>query len=163
MKIAVFYESKSGNGKAVVGRLSGTLSAKGMEVEVHHIDEVAPKEIGAVDFYLFSSPTRLGKPIGSMKRFLKKAKLPEGAKYALIATLLVPTPNKKTGIMPTQEELDKWQRTIPVMDEILTEKGATKVADLKVYVSLYNQLSLEDGWEKKVDAFADELVSKLGR
>jgi hypothetical protein len=70
------------------------------------------------DLYLFSSPGRMGKPIGGMRRFLKKTKLPSGTKYAILTTEGAPQPDKKTGRMPTEEELAKWQRVIPIMNEI---------------------------------------------
>jgi flavodoxin len=161
MKIAILYESKYGNGKAVVGRLSDKLGASGVQVEVHHIDEVRPKELGAADLYVFSSPTRLGKPIGSMKRFLKRAQLPSEARYALVATHLVLAPDKKTGQMPGPEEVAKLERTLPMMEAILAQKGAKNVATLKLHVNEITKLSLEDGWEQRVDAFTEELKSKL--
>ena len=41
-----------------------------MTVNVHHIREATPKEPPPTDPYLFSSPGRMGKPIGSSARFL---------------------------------------------------------------------------------------------
>jgi len=107
---------------------------------------------------VFSSPTRMGKPKGSMQRFLKKVRLPTNAKYALIATHGSPQPNKKTGQMPDQAEFEKWQRTLPVMTEILAGKG-TKVAEIKIYVRGDTlQGPLLEGWEKQVDEFAEKIV-----
>ena len=108
------------------------------------------------DLYLFSSPGRMGKPIGGMRRFLKKAKLPSGTKYAILTTEGAPQPDKKTGRMPTEEELAKWQRIIPIMNEILQEKGLAKVAEGKILVTGLKG-PLEEGWQKKVEAFASQI------
>jgi hypothetical protein len=48
--------------------------------------------------YLFSSPGRFGKPIGGMRRFLTKLKLPEGTRYAILTTEMAPKPNKKAAL-----------------------------------------------------------------
>ena len=77
----------------------------------------------------------MGKPIGDMRRFLKKAKLPPGTKYAILTTEAAPQPDKRTGLMPTPEEQAKWQRIIPVMNEILQEKGLVKAAEDKILVT----------------------------
>ncbi|HTY47178.1 MAG TPA: flavodoxin domain-containing protein [Methanomassiliicoccales archaeon] len=161
MKVAIYYESKYGNGKAIVTRLSEMLTTHGIQVEVQHIDEAEPKEMDQADLYVFSSPTRLGKLIGSMKRFLRKASLPNGARYALIATHLALKPDRKTAEMPGPDEVAKLEQTLAMMEDILNEKGARKVASLKLHVSQITQLSLENGWEQKVDDFAVELRSKM--
>ena len=110
--------------------------------------------------YLFSSPGRTDKPIGGMRRFLKKAKLPAGTKYAILTTEGVRQPDKKTGRMPTEEEQAKWQRIIPIMNEILQEKGLVKVAEGKILVTGLKG-PLEEGWQKKAEAFASQIQSSL--
>ena len=45
----------------------------------------------------------------------------------------------------------------PIMIEILQHKGLVKVAEEKVYVTDLKG-PLEDGWEAKVDAYADALA-----
>jgi len=92
------------------------------------------KEIPLADLYLFSSPGRFGKPIGDMRRFLKEANLPAGAKYAVLTTEPAPRPDRK-GQMPTEEEIGKCQRVIPIMNEMLQKKGLVKVADGKILVT----------------------------
>jgi len=158
MRIEIIYESKSGNGRQAMTRLGEILSSNGNEVKVHHVKEVKAKELPAADLYVFSSPTRIGKPIGSMRRFTKKAILPSGAKYALAATYGEATPNKKTGQMPTEEELRKYRRNIEIMDEGLRGKGS-KVAELRLFVKGMKG-PLEDGWGSKVAAFAEEIQAK---
>jgi multimeric flavodoxin WrbA len=156
MKIEYFHASKYGNGAKVAEEFKKQMAAKGVTVNVHHIRDVRPREIPPADLYLFSSPGRMGKPIGSMRRFLKRAKLPSGTKYAILTTAGAPQPDKKTGRMPTEEEQAKWQRVIPIMNVILQEKGLVKVAEGKILVTGIKG-PLEDGWQKKVEAFASQI------
>lgn len=65
----------------------------------------------------------MGRPIGSMRRFLKKVRLPAGTRYAILATAAAPQPDKKTGRVPTEEEMARWQRVIPIMNEILETRA----------------------------------------
>jgi hypothetical protein len=66
---------------------------------------------------------------------------------------MAPQPDKKTGRIPTEEELTKWQRVRPIMNEILQGAGLVKVAEDKVLVTGLKG-PLEEGWQKKVAAFA---------
>jgi len=156
MKIEYFHASKYGNGAMVAEEFKRQMAAKGITVNVHHVRDARPKEISPADLYLFSSPGRMGKPIGSMRRFLKKAMLPSGTKYAILTTEAAPQPDKKTGRMPTEEEQARWHRIIPIMNEILQEKGLVKVADGKILVTGLKG-PLEEGWQKKVEAFASQI------
>jgi hypothetical protein len=110
------------------------------------------------DLYLFSSPGRFGKPIRGMRRFLQALNLAAGNEYALLTTEAAPKPNKKTGRMPTEEELvPMGQRVRPVMNGILESKGLVEVAEEKVYVTKLKG-PLEDGWQQKVDGFVARLL-----
>jgi hypothetical protein len=91
-----------------------------------------------------------------MRRFLKKAKLPAGTMYALLITEAAPQPDKKTGRMPTNEEMARWQQVIPIMTGILQAKGLVKVAEGKIQVTGLKG-PLEEGWQKKVEAFASQI------
>jgi menaquinone-dependent protoporphyrinogen IX oxidase len=146
MKIEYFHASKYGNGAAVAEEFKKHMAAKGGTVNVHHIREATPKELPPADLYLFSSPGRCGKPRWAMRRFLKKLQLPAGTKYAILTTE-----------MPTPEERAKWQRVIPVMSEILQEKGLVKVAEGKVIVTGLKG-PLQEGWQQRVEAFASQIV-----
>jgi len=108
------------------------------------------------DLYVFGSPGRMGKPIGGARRFLNKVELPPGTKYALFSTEVAPQPDKRTGRMPTDEEMAKWKRIQPVMDELLGPKGLTKAGSAKVLVTGLKG-PLEDGWERKVEELAAAL------
>jgi len=158
MKVEIYHASKYGNGEKVVAYLQGLLLAKGHQAAYRHVREAKPKEVPEADLYVFCAPTRIGKPIGKMRRFLRKARLPEGARYALIATHGEPVPDKKTGKMPSPEEIAKYQQNLPTMEAILREKGAVKVADLKVYVKNTMKGPLADGWEKQIEAFAASFI-----
>ena len=156
MKIEYFHASKYGNGAMVAEEFKKHMAAKGVTVNIHHIRDARPKEMPPAGLYLFSSPGRMGKPIGGMRRFLKKAKLPSGTKYAILTTEAAPQPDKKTGRMPTEEKLAKWQRIIPIMNEILQGKGLVKVAEGKILVTSLKG-PLEESWQKKVEAFASQI------
>ena len=151
MRIEYFHASKYGNGAAVAEEFKRQMAAKGVEVNIHHVRNTRPKELPPADLYLFSSPGRIGRPIGGMRRFLKQAALPAGAKYAILTTEGAPQPDKKTGRVPTEEELARWQRVIPVMNELLQEKGLVKITEGKVLVTGLKG-PLEEGWQKKVEA-----------
>jgi len=156
MKIEYFHASKYGNGAMVAEEFKKHMAARAVTVNVHHVRDVSPKEMPPADLYLFSSPGRMGKPIGRARRFLKRAQLPAGAKYAILTTEGAPRPDKKSGRMPTEEELAKWQRVIPIMNEILQGKGLVKVAEGKILVTGLKG-PLEEGWQKKVEAFASQI------
>ena len=153
MKIEYLHASKFGNGAAVAAEFTTRMATRGVTVEVHHIREVKPAELSLADVYVFSSPGRMGKPIGAMRRFLKKVKLPAGTPYAVLTTEMAPKPDKKTGRLPTEDELARWQRVRPIMNEILQGKGLVHLADATVHVTGMKG-PLEQGWQEKVETFA---------
>jgi flavodoxin len=156
MKIEYFHASRFGNGAMVAEEFQKQMTAKGVTVNVHHIRDTRPREMPPADLYLFSSPGRFGKPIGSMRSFLKEAMLPSGGKYAILTTEPAPRPDKKTGQLPTEEEQAKWQHIISIMNAMLQEKGLVKVAEGKILVKGLKG-PLEEGWQKKVEAFASQI------
>ena len=145
MTIEYFHASKYGNGSLVAEEFKQQMAAKGVAVTVHHIRDARSKEMPGADLYVFSSPGRLGKPIWGMRRFLKTAKLPAAAKYALLTTE-----------MPTPEERTQWRRVIPIMNEILQDKGLVEVAQGTILVTGIKG-PLEEAWQKKVTAFASQI------
>lgn len=157
MRVEILHASKYGNGEQVAKELQRVLSARGAQTSVHHIDEVKAGQLPPADLYVFSSPTRMGKPPGSVRRFAKKIDLPAGTKYAIFATHGAPQPDKKTGKMPTAEEMEKWQRTTAILDEIMRSNGLVKVTDMVVYVTGLKG-PLEEGWQGKVSSFADRVL-----
>jgi flavodoxin len=157
MKIEYFHASKYGNGAMVAEEFKKLMAAKGVSVNVQHIRNARPNELMPADLYAFSSPGRIGKPIGSMRRFLKKVRLQPGTKYAILTTEGAPQPDRKTGKMPTEEELTRFQRVRPIMNELLQAKGMKKVAEGNILVTGMKG-PLEEGWQKKVETFAAQIL-----
>lgn len=161
MKIEYFHASKFGNGARVAEEFRRLMAAKGITVNVHHVRDARPKDIMPADLYIFSSPGRFGKPIGSMRRFIKKVQLPQGTKYAILTTEAPPSPDKKTGKTPTEEEFAKYERVRPIMNELLQAKGMKKVAEGYVNVNPTTLKGpLMEGWQKKVEAFAALILAQ---
>lgn len=160
MNIAYYHASKFGNGAMVAAEFAKIMTGKGMTVSVQHIRDANPRHLTAADLYVFSSPGRFGKPKGNARRFLRKVRLEPGTKYAILTTQAAPKPDPKTGKMPPQQELDRWERVIPVMNELLEVKGLTNIAEQAVLVTGLRG-PLEDGWERKVAAFAEQITSSL--
>lgn len=160
MNVEYFHASKFGNGARVAQEFKRLMATRGVVVNVHHIRDARPKELAPAGLYVFSSPGRFGKPIGSMRRFLKKLNLPAGTKYAILTTEAPPPPDKKTGKTPTEEEFSKYQRVRSIMDELLQAKGLKKVAEERVLVNP-NTLKgpLQDGWEKTVEGFVAQVLA----
>ena len=157
MKIEYIHASKFGNGATVAAELKAQMAAKDVAVAVHHIREVDPRKLPDADLYLFSSPGRFGKPKRSARRFFEKVELPADTPYALLTTEMPPQPDKKTGRMPTQEEIERWQRVRPILTDLFGRKGLVQVAAEPVYVTAIKG-PLEDGWQDKVAAFATRLL-----
>lgn len=155
MNVEYFHASKYGNGVKVAEEFARRMASRGVAVNVRHIKDVSAKDLPPADLYLFSSPGRMGKPIGGMRRFLKGLQAPVGARYAILTTEGAPQPDK-TGRIPTEEEQARYQRVIPIMSELLQGAGMVEVAAAKVLVTGLKG-PLEDGWESKVDDFADRL------
>jgi len=158
MKVVYAHASKYGNGARVADEFRSRMANHDIAVETHHVDEVEAEAISPADLYVFSSPGRMGRPIRSIRHFLRDVRLPRGTRYALLTTEMAPQPDKKTGVAPTEEEVCRFQHVRPIMIEILQHKGLVKVAEEKVYVTDLKG-PLEDGWQGKVDAFADAIAA----
>ena len=159
MNIAYLHASKFGNGATVAREFERQKATRGVEVEVHHIREIKPTDMPAADLYVFSSPGRMGRPIREMRHFLKDLTLPAGTSYAILTTEMAPRPDKKTGRMPTEEEICRFQHVRPIMNEALQGKGLVKVAEDKIYVTDLKG-PLEEGWRVKVAAFVALIVQE---
>jgi len=159
MRIEYLHASRYGNGAMVATEFRRQMVAKGASVQIHHIREVKPHELASADLYVFSSPGRLGRPTGAVRRFLNRVELPKGTRYAIVATELAPRPNRE-GRMPTAEELAKWQRVVPIMDEILEGKGLVKIAEGRIRVTGIKG-PLEEGWQRKLEAVVSAIPVRL--
>jgi flavodoxin len=160
MKIAYYHASKFGNGAMVAEEFRKIMAGRGVGVSVQHIRDATPRDLPAADLYVFSSPGRIGKPKANARSFLRKVRLEPGTRFAILTTQAAPRPDKKTGKMPTQDEQDRWERVIPIMNELLEAKGLEKVAEGAVLVSGIKG-PLEEGWQNKVTAFADQIMSSV--
>lgn len=159
MKIAYYHASKFGNGARVADEFKKIMAARGVTVSVQHIRDANPKDLPKADLYVFSSPGRMGRPKRDARKFLRKVSLEPGTRYAILTTQAAPKPDK-TGKMPTKEVSDRWERIIPIMNELLAAKGLTKVAEGAVFVTGLKG-PLEKGWQNKVSAFADQIMSSV--
>jgi hypothetical protein len=160
MNIGYYHASKFGNGAMVAEEFKKVMAARGVTVSVRYIRDANPRDLPREDLYIFSSPGRMGKPKGNARRFLGQVSLEPGTRYAILTTQAAPRPDKKTGKMPTQEEQDRWERVIPVMNELLEAKGLKKVAAGAILVTGIKG-PLEDGWQDKVAQFADQVTSSF--
>jgi hypothetical protein len=158
MKIEYVHASHFGNGALVAQEFARQMAAHGVAVNVDHIKEVKPGELPPADLYVFSSPGRMGKPISGAKRFLENLRLPVGTQYAVLTTEAAPRPDSKTGKIPTETELAKYQKVRPIMNEILESKGLVKTAEDKIYVTRVKG-PLEHGWDGKVAHFASQILA----
>jgi hypothetical protein len=153
VNIEYLHASKFGNGIKVAQEFKEQMATKGVAVTIHHIRDVKPDELAVADLYLFSSPGRYGRPIREMRRFLKDVTLPAGTTYGLLTTEMGPKPDKKTGRMPTEEEICRYQHVRPIMNDTLQGKGLVEVAEERVYVTGIKG-PLEERWQGKVAALA---------
>jgi hypothetical protein len=156
--IEYFHASRFGNGAMVAEEFRRRATELGATVSVHHIRDANPKNLPQADLYVFSSPGQLGKPIKRVRRFLGELQLPAGTKCAILTTEMAPRPDKNTGLLPSEEEQAKWQRVRPIINELLHDAGLTKVAEDKILVTQIKG-PLEEGWEAKVQAFAQQVVT----
>ena len=70
---------------------------------------------------------------------------------------MAPRPDKRTGRMPTEEEICRFQRVRPIMHDLLRDKRMVPVDEEKVYV-MDLKGPLQEGWREKVAAFAGRLA-----
>ncbi|MDW5562800.1 MAG: flavodoxin domain-containing protein [Methanomassiliicoccus sp.] len=161
MRVEIYHGSKYGNGARVAEEIRRLLVARNDDVSVHHMSEASPKDPLPAELYILGSPTHFGKAPGNVIRFLKRLTLPPGTRYAVFATLSAPRPDKVTGRMPTEEELQKLCRTLPMIDEQLRAKGMVKVAEMAAFVDPESMKGpLVEGWEKRVGAFVNRITSE---
>jgi menaquinone-dependent protoporphyrinogen IX oxidase len=140
LKVYIAYESKFGNGKKCVEYLQETLKKKGHTVETSSIREMEPNSMPSADLYIFSSPTHVGRPPRKMRKFLKKLEFPPETKYTTMVTHM--NPNAKT---------------LRHLNNLIEPKGMTKVTEGIAIRVTGMKGPLEEGYEKKIDEFANEI------
>lgn len=159
MNIAYYHDSRYGNGAAVAEEFKTNMESRGITVSVSHMRDANPKILPNADLYVFSSPGHFGKPKRNARKFLRNVSLKPGTRYAILTTQGAPK-DTKTGKMPSQQEQDRWERVIPIMNQLLESKGLRKAAESAVLVTGIKG-PLEDGWQDKVAAFADQVAAAL--
>lgn len=143
MKICIAYESKYRNGKKCMECLQGVLTEDGHEVDLFSVREKASSSLPGAELYIFSAPTQVGNVAGKMKKFLKKAVIPqENSKYALITTCMNP-PNSKS---------------LATMGEILEQKGIKKAIDGLMIKVKGMKGFCDEAHQDQLKAFAKEVI-----
>lgn len=160
MRVEYYHASRFGNGALVAEEFRTRAAALGATVNVHHISDAKPQDLPPADLYVFSSPGQMGKPIKQVRRFLSRLALPAGSRCAILTTELAPRPDKETGAIPSDEELAKWQRVRPIMNELLESAGLIVTAEDAVLVTDIKG-PLENGWEVKVEKFLHRVLTPM--
>jgi flavodoxin len=142
MRICIIYASWFGNGKKLVEKLGAILTERHHDVmALSLMDETAGTAPDA-DLYIFSSPTRKFSLPTNVKDFVSGFVPPRsGTRYALMTTYMDP---RTIGLKKMQAMLDS--------------KGMRKIADDCRIKSLGLKGPLEDGHDKKLMAFAEEVA-----
>jgi flavodoxin len=142
MKAVIVYWSRYGNGKIIVHQLGKKIEEKGDKVQIFKTDEVDPTAMPQADLYIFSAPTEAFNIQRNMRTFIKKLEAMEGKKY---------------GIINTHAMKKNW---LTKMEKMLSKKKMIKAAsvDFRVGKEANTGQGLTEGWEKKLNVFAKELL-----
>jgi flavodoxin len=143
MKYVIIYWSRFGNGKKIVNYLDKKLTAKKAETQILRTDDVDPTSLPKADLYVFSAPAEAFNLQKNMRTFMKKLEGVEEKKYGIINT---------HGMK--KDRLYK-------MEKLLSDKDMVKVAsvDFQMGKNANTGNGLKDGWEAKVEGFAEKLLS----
>jgi len=145
MKTLIIYESRFGNGKKLCEKLREILINKGHDAQIFSVIDTDPKELPEADFYIFSAPTRMFMLAPAMKSFLKNFRpAKDGAKYALMTTYLNPQ-----------------VKALANMEKLLRSKNMVKVTNSFTVKVLGSEGPMEDGYEKSLEEFAEELLTLI--
>ncbi len=78
VSVLLVYESKYGNTRQVADEIAvGITSTAGAEAAISHVNEVDPARLADYDAILIGSPNHVGRPVGSVKRFIDALARPE--------------------------------------------------------------------------------------
>jgi flavodoxin len=141
MKYTIVYWSRYGHNKKIVNYLSEKLKEKKAETQILTTDEADPRALPEADLYVFSAAAEAFNLQRNMRTFLKNLEGLNGKKYGIINT----------------HGMDK--NRLPKMEKLLSNKNMVKVADVdfKVGKDIKSGNALMDGWETKIDKFAEKL------
>ncbi len=143
MKHVIVYWSRYGNGKKVVEQLAKVLEERGDETTVMTTDEADPKSLPDADIYVFSAAQEMFNLQKNMRKFMKSLKGMDGKNFGII----------NTHSMPEKNQLAK-------MEKMLSAAGMKKAAGVHIRVEgdAKDAQGLPEGWEAKVEKFADKLT-----
>ncbi|MBN2065755.1 MAG: hypothetical protein JW771_02985 [Candidatus Thermoplasmatota archaeon] len=141
MKYVMVYWSRYGHNKKIVNHLAEKLKEKNAETQILTTDEANPVALPEADVYVFSAAAEAFNLQRNMKTFMKNLEGMEGKKYGIINT----------------HGMDK--NRLQKMEKLLSKKNMVKLAetDFKVGKDIKSGNALIDGWETKLDAFAEKL------
>ena len=141
MKYVIIYWSRFGNGKRIVDYLDKKLKEKKAETQVLKTDEGDPTSLPEADLYIFSAPAEAFNLQKNMRDFMKKLEGIEAKKYGIINTHAM----KKNRLYK--------------MEKLLSDKKMVKVAsvDFRMGKNSNTGNGLMEGWEAKLDDFAEKL------
>jgi flavodoxin len=141
MKFTIVYWSRYGHNKKIVNYLSDKLNEKKAETKILTTDEADPSALPEADLYVFSAAAEAFNLQKNMRTFMKNLEGMNGKKYGIINT----------------HGMDK--NRLSKMEKLLSKKNMIKVAnvDFKVGKDIKSGNALMDGWESKIDEFAEKL------
>jgi len=141
MNYVIVYWSRYGNGKRVVDYLATKLNEKKGKTQIFRTEETDPTNLPDADLYVFSAATEAFNIQRNMRTFMKNLEGMENKKYGIINT---------HGM--EKNKLNK-------MEKLLFKKNMVKVAevDFQVGKNANTGNGLMEGWEKKIDDFANKL------
>lgn len=145
MKTLIIYESRFGNGKKLCENLKEILIRKGHDAQTFSVIDTDPRELPEAGLYVFSAPTRMFMLAPAMKSFLKNfSPAKDGVKYALMTTYINPQ-----------------VKALANMEKLLRSKNMVKVTDGFTVKVLGTEGPMEDGYEKRLEEFAEGLLAVI--
>jgi len=146
-KVSIAYYTKYGNNRIAMEYMTERLEGKGHEVSMLSVTEASPESLPPADLYVFSSGIHASRPPGKYRKFLKKASLPPGSRYALVITHASPEDQGTFG--PS--------KSAKITGGILADKGAEQVGLLTLRVKDMKG-PLPDEYREKIDSFIEEVL-----
>jgi len=137
---SIIYWSRYGHNKKIVDYLAEKLKEKG-EIHILTTDTANPSALPEADLYIFSAAAEKFNLQRNMRMFMKNLEGMNGRKYGIINT----------------HAMDK--NRLYKMEKLLSKKNMIKVAgvDFKVGKDIQSGNALIEGWEAKIDEFAEKL------
>lgn len=143
MKVNILYHSKFGNNQTIAEELAIILKKRGHEAAASGFATINLKEPESTDLYVFCSPTHIGNAPFKTRHYLKRLRVGEGTKYALLMTHV--------------ESQKQSPKTLSTMEKFLTKKGAKKVGESEIIVKDFRG-PLEDNYRIKLEEFASKIT-----